>query len=219
MAQMVAYGKKPDTGALAIAGGIALGGIALILLASKGGSQYIQPVAKLPPGYKLETPTSESLEVAGTINLQIGQPFVCRMPRTFYSGPDLDVFTYFRIVQNGLTVYGSGISGRHVGPVSVRTEFYLVPPEQPQPPECADEPQSLCTFLFPGPSPTVAPICGAPARPGLADAYLEIYVRSAPADKDGYASPTCPQQVPEGYNPYRQPVARRIWPGKIRLIA
>lgn len=220
MPQVTVVGvKKPVPAVYAISALLGLSGVALIIFALRGKD----PLGGLNPWRPGEDPQdlrSPNLELAGQIAVSRGTPFAALRPTLKYGGPGRDVYTYFRIVQNQggtwVTVYGSGVAGVHVGPpnpgvTSALTEYYLVSPQEVQPPFPQCVAQSLCAFPWPGAN--VSNICGAPAQPGNATAVLEIYENQSqsgnPADADGFSSPTCNNRVA---------ILRKSYPDKILFV-
>lgn len=217
--------KKPRTEVMVVAGLMAVGGVALILLAlRKGISGAFGPLAPLGPGESLTDIRSANLDAAGVLTLQAHgvQGLPALDPTVIYQGAGRDTFSYFQVKQfqsgQWVTVYGSGVAGVHVGPAPIPTRYHLVSAEECQPTGCPS--LSLCAFPWPGnvgvsglcqgsPITQVTPICGAAPIPGHAVAAIEIYERKTAADGDGFTSPTC--------NP-RIPVARREFAGKIMFI-
>ncbi len=206
--------KKPNPAVYAISGVLALGGIGLIVLGFRGGVS-LGATGPLRPGETLDTLRSPNLDAAGQIVVSIGDPIAAQRPTARYSGPGRDTYTYFRILQQfggqWVTVYGSGVAGVHVGPPSgpsALTEYYLVAPNEVQPPFAQCVAQSLCAFIWPGAE--VSNICGRAPRPGPATAVLEVYqnqhLSGNAADADGFSSPTCNSRLP---------VFRREYPNKI----
>jgi hypothetical protein len=197
------------------------GGALLVFLATrKGGDGALAP---LKPGETLDslyTPTLDSS--SSVIEVTIGQPFPVLNPQARYGGSPTgrDTYTHFRIVQNDITVYGSGVAGVHLGvpdgPVAPQ-QYYLVSPNEPQPAGCPAG-QHLCCFPWPGLPPT--PICGAAPRPGLATGIFEIYECSHPVGDPQhdrcFESPSCIARDASG-RPARLPVARKTYPNRIRF--
>lgn len=210
------YAKKPDSGVVIVAGALGLAGLFLVFKALGKGD-----LARLPDppagcglrsGEEMSNPASVTLE-GGTATVRVGQTFYIENPTVLYQGPGRDAFTYLRVVQvrggQAVTVYGSGIAGIHLQPSSAMREMKLVRDDQVQP-EGAPQ-NSLMAYPWPG-DPSM-PISGAPAEPGSADVWLEIYERCAAADVDGYAAPTFPHA-----GAYRVPVRRHVYPGRIVFV-
>lgn len=188
--------NKPRAEVYAISGLVVLGGLGLVLLASRAGAPGLGPTAPLEPDEAMADLQSPILDQPGILQVRRGLPVAATMPTIRYQGPGRDTFSHFRIVQlrggDWVTVYASGVAGVHVGPAAELTTYPLVSPEEVQPAGCPQ--QSLCAFPWPGTEDH--PICGAPADPGMATAVLEIYERKTAKDGDGFASPSCNLRVP-----------------------
>jgi hypothetical protein len=206
MANEVMVKQVPKPEVYAVSGIFLLLGVGAILLWAKQKPQTgYGDMKQIAPGEFISMPISPTLEGGDVIAMRIGQTIPAMIPSVMYQGPGRDTFSYFRIVQNQggqeVTVQGSGVAGVHVGPCDEPSVFYLVSPDQVQPPGCPA--QALCAYTWPGPIPT--PICGAPPQPGYATALLEIYQVGAPQDADGFSSPTC------GTDEYPVPRVPVVW--------
>lgn len=198
---------------LAVAGLLAVGGIALIIL-GMGEGQGAEGFTSL---------TSPSLVTPQTVPIVFGNALLsgsalATVPTYMYRGPARNVFGYFRIEQKQgtitATVYGSGLTGAALPDTPTPTLYRFVPPDVNgqgylQPTGCPNAGQrtfDLCAKSYPGGvlAMGVTDICGFYPVPGPADAVLELYGDTRPGE--GYEPPTCTGRIP---------LARQKFPGAI----
>jgi len=194
-----------DKNTLAVAGALAVGGVALVAYALTRQGGYggygLTPVVPYL-NHKFGKPYDEELQGL-TEPVPLGDPIAITRPMVLYQGSGIDTYTFLRIlqVQGGATytVYGSGLAGIHLQEATSQTLMQLVAEDQIQP----DGTQApiLAAYPYPGVGPN--PLCdGAEPRLGLAWALIEIYLKRDPADGfDGFSAPLCNA---------RRPVARSI---------
>lgn len=228
----------------ALAAVLGIGGAAILLLALSGAGGEAED--SLVNGGTMEKPHSSlddspviKVSLASWADGKIGNIVKASLPWVFYDGPGQNTYTYLRVVQNNITVMGSGVAGIWVGPSNERggcdtppcptadKKYALVAPNQPQPNPDQSCPQWgqtntgswLDAWMFPGPwcidagqkrFPT--PICnGQYPRIGAADVYLEIYQKKYPNDVDGFAAPIC--------GAGRKVCRRTVYKNKVDFIA
>ncbi len=200
MANGVQTQIKPEV--LAIAGLLAVGGIALVLIGMGQGAGP-GPVQEQLAGLtfqRLATPSNPNSTVSptsgvlrpartGAIDPTTGQPLYETItvvnPTYVYQGPGKSIFAFARLVSNNIygnnaTVFGSGLSGSFTGvsatPIT-RPMVPIVTGSPPQPSGClgaGSVTPDLCMVEWPGAGPIN--ICGVPAVPGtMASLVLEIW--------------------------------------------
>ena len=203
---------------LILAGLLGLAGIGALLLngssGSGGGANTSSPCAPQGAPASLGNPHAVDQPAPNAhVPLTRGQQFFLHELSTTYTETfAIDVYTYAQITQNGVTVYGSGVAGVAVGPISQPdpcmgdiNQMYntaLVSPCQPQIGGGVGNYLSLQPWEpATGPSNGLTPpICGRAAVVGPADLEILIYGNQAetgnPADGGigaaaGFGSPTC----------------------------
>jgi hypothetical protein len=219
MADIVSTTTREEVIGLAALAGLTGLGIIVVGLQKPAGPP-------LPPGSSLSPPIISTGTIGttpvnfpangGTLTLPATGTLTIINPQVRYSGPSFSVYTYAQIKQiiNGtpVTVFGSGVAGIAVGPASSPTLFPLVRSDQVQP--TGPPGPYLTLYPWPGPSTTVAAICGAPPKPGIPGSlHVQIYGDQTetgnPADTNGYSSPTCNN---------RKFFVEYVWPGSITFV-
>ncbi len=184
MANGVQTQIKPEV--LAIAGLLAVGGIALVLI---GMGQGAGP-GPVPEKFgsltfaRIATPSNPGSNVgpgSGTLNVTAGETITVVNPTYVYQGGGKDIFAFARIVQNNaygnnITVQGSGLSVSRAMQSATPTAQKMVPIANAQPGGCLNAGTNtfdLC--MVPWPGAAQISICGAPAQLGPATLLLEIW--------------------------------------------
>ena len=125
----------------ALAGILGIGG-ALILLTQLGKGESGEPLVNggtmSNPHSSLDNSPVLRVSISSWANGQVGNIVKASLPWVEYDGPGQNTYTYLRVVQNSITVMGSGVAGVWVGNKSDNTYqppnvWGLVAPDQPQP--------------------------------------------------------------------------------------